>query len=105
MSQPLFKPAFDLTEFAKSIVQTTDTMSRLMSVGRDAAKAVGFSDVKLKVEEKSDSTGNPAYFFKFRLQPSDSFDGKIRMRLSKELRDRLLRQGDERYPFIEVDQR
>lgn len=84
---------------------TIDATARLRTLGLDAAATSAIAVFDLTVETREDASGVPAHFFKYVIQSTDPFDGKKRMRLLRELRDKLLKQGDEHYPFVEINVR
>lgn len=74
---------------------------RLREIGEDAARAaaIPFNDVSVTMER--DSADEPAYFFSYSVPPGRT-TGEMRLRLMRELRDRLLASGDPLYPYVRL---
>ena len=85
---------------------TLATTPQLEHLAQAAAQAV-YGDAaveRVAVEEREDSSGAPAYYFSFVVKDplGGPAPGHRRSDLRLRLRDALLAQGDEHYPFIEV---
>lgn len=78
----------------------------LERLGREAAEdAAGVDAVEqVEVMPGEDSTDQPVYHFSFLIDQSRARHGAglVRLRLQQALRDRLLAQGDDRYPVVRI---
>lgn len=88
------------------MAETSLTRDEVRVLVLDAAKSVPSSlDVKqADVVEALDSVDKPALFIQLSAVRGADRRANVesRMRLSQAIRDRLLRAGDERYPFLSV---
>ena len=81
------------------------TSTNLQELGSDAAVAVaGMPADDVVVRYGEDSTGAPAYFFFFVFDDQASRDkvGALRSALGQRVRDSLISQHDDVYPYIQV---
>ena len=98
------------TVSASAVVSGSATMSvsaivllgdeSLAKMGKDAARAAGMSFDTVTVKREPDSSGEPAYFFTYRLFPGATVSGKMQSDVMGELRDQLMMLGDSRYPYV-----
>jgi hypothetical protein len=78
-------------------------LHRLEEIGRAAARAVAGGTVRdLKVRSGADASYDPAYYLTFVADRETIRRPEISVRIAHRVRDALLEQDDETYPYISL---